>query len=572
MITHKKRNLHIIFIIFISIVSFKTQAQNWQWISSFGGPIPDINNNSPDEEVTEMKADRYGNIYTCGRILPGAQFNGIAVPAYNNYDSYLAKYDCMGNLLWVKTAGSEFTDESKSMALDSSGNIYICGRVGGDAVGHPLQFYGSLIAESMNDLFIAKFDSSGNLIWKVLGGRDVNILGSDGMKLRIDPQGNLNMLMYTTLDGPVFAGHYLTRGTYIAKFDLQGNLLDVNEIYNDANVFMFKGFEISPNGDIYLTGILSADTVTIGGLSMYRISQSVVTDLFLIKLNSSRVGQWFIQRGSQDFDWLSGNGIEIDHAGDIYWTATVTNGIVMGTDTFYNSLNLAPTCVFPAIVKFDSSGNVIWTNHIEQFYQAEIDALKVKSNGNVVVSGWFNGDVHVGMNTLTSVGTHDMFMAELDASGVFISADVINGTGDREQIKCMDVDMNDNVYAGGGFNGSLNFNNQTYTYLGGITDGFLLKTGAACTTGIAQEINEKNSINIFPNPANDEICVSLNKEIFYEDGILELRDAMGRICLTAEITHNNKYIKIEKLEPGFYTWRMQIKGAKVRSGTLVIER
>ncbi len=44
-------------------------------------------------------------------------------------DFFLVKYDTNGFLLWAKKAGGTNYDNSKSIAVDTSGNVYIIGNL-----------------------------------------------------------------------------------------------------------------------------------------------------------------------------------------------------------------------------------------------------------------------------------------------------------------------------------------------------------------------------------------------------------------------------------------------------------
>ena len=75
-------------------------------------------------------------------------------------DAFLAKYDSSGDLLWAEQIGSTSGEDSwVYVDVDASGNAYISGRT-----------YGSLGGPNAGetDVFLAKYDSSGELVWKVL--------------------------------------------------------------------------------------------------------------------------------------------------------------------------------------------------------------------------------------------------------------------------------------------------------------------------------------------------------------------------------------------------------------------
>lgn len=72
---------------------------------------------------------------------------------------YLSKYDSTGALIWNKTWGGISTDYGNSVAQTSDGGYAVTGLT---------RSYG---AGGLDDMFLAKYDSSGNLSWnKTWGG------------------------------------------------------------------------------------------------------------------------------------------------------------------------------------------------------------------------------------------------------------------------------------------------------------------------------------------------------------------------------------------------------------------
>ena len=70
----------------------------------------------------------------------------------------------MGNIIWAKSAGGTGNDFSNGITTDASGNIYMTGSFGSSSIT-----FGSniLINAGVNysDIFIVKYDSSGNVLW-----------------------------------------------------------------------------------------------------------------------------------------------------------------------------------------------------------------------------------------------------------------------------------------------------------------------------------------------------------------------------------------------------------------------
>ena len=118
-------------------------------------------------------------------------------------DLLVAKYNSSGVLQWDRTLGGSGIDTGESVAIDSSDNIIVSGRTTSDGAGS-------------NDLLIVKYNSSGVLQWdKTLGGSG----SENGLGVAVDSSDNIIVVGIVTSDG---AG---LNDALIAKYNSSGTLL-----------------------------------------------------------------------------------------------------------------------------------------------------------------------------------------------------------------------------------------------------------------------------------------------------------------------------------------------------------
>jgi hypothetical protein len=89
---------------------------------------------------------------------------------------------------------------------------------------------------------------------------------------------------------------------------------------------------------------------------------------------------------------------------------------------------------------------------------------------------------------------------------------------------------------------------RTFGGLPNIPDYTLGPVEGACVVSV-EEVEGKNILEVYPNPANDLISVSVNK--LNSDFYLELTDIFGRKLLKTEFT-NQREINVSHLAPGIY--------------------
>jgi hypothetical protein len=130
---------------------------------------------------------------------------------------------------WVKQIGNVTNEHSGSMTIDGKGYVYLTGRFDGTLDFDPGPGVYNLTSSGQNNVFIAKFDTLGNLKWATgTSGGSVHWPSVD-----VDDNGNVysSGFFYNTVDfAPGSGSHSLTRlstngaDIYIGKWDSLGNI------------------------------------------------------------------------------------------------------------------------------------------------------------------------------------------------------------------------------------------------------------------------------------------------------------------------------------------------------------
>jgi len=266
---------------------------------------------------TAITIDASDNIYVTG--YETGSFGGAPI---GNQDMFLAKFDTDGNLGFVKKFG-ELSDRvtSTSIASDASGNVYVAGYTTANLNGETLN--------GLGDIFVVKFDATGNVLFTRLFGASGALFTN--AEMTVDASGNIYITGYTnkTIDGVTPTG---LLDTYLVKYDSTGTKV-FTKMYGVAGAYV-QGMAVNTDsvGNVYLTG--STDTGLDGN------SLTGLTDSFLIKYNSSGVREFASQlgvSGGRPF----GRAIAID-SGDIIFTAGNTDrplhaNPMIGTQDFFIS-------------------------------------------------------------------------------------------------------------------------------------------------------------------------------------------------------------------------------------------
>ncbi len=173
----------------------------------------------------------YGNqILVTGIYTGEGRLGEIQLPKSSGRDMFLAELDPEGNYLWAATGnGSESPPEQslnlgKAVVADRTGNIFVCGIFGSKTK------FGSqtLEAKGPQDIFVARYDPDGNLVWiKQIGGEMDLRKGEFAQDLAISPEGDI----------------YLT-GFFSGELEIEGHRLSSG---GKIDIFVLA---LTPNGDI----------------------------------------------------------------------------------------------------------------------------------------------------------------------------------------------------------------------------------------------------------------------------------------------------------------------------------
>ncbi|MBO8013542.1 SBBP repeat-containing protein [Leptospira interrogans] len=276
-----------------------------------------------------ITSDSLGNVYTTGMTsgnLDGQVQSGTQ-------DLFVTKYDGNGNKQWTRLLGvAGIQTLARGITSDNLGNVYTTGTTFGNLDGQALS--------GTQDLFVTKYDGSGNKQWTRLLGVAGATTQANGISR--DIFNNLHVSGYTlgNLDGQALSG---IQDLFVTKYDTGGNkqwtrLLGVAGVSTTA-----YGITSDSLGNVYTTGVTS------GSLDGQALSGT--QDLFVTKYDTGGNKQWTRLLGVAG-QITQANGIASDSSGNTYLTGRTSGSLdgqaLSGTQDLF-------------VTKYDSGGNKQWT-------------------------------------------------------------------------------------------------------------------------------------------------------------------------------------------------------------------
>ena len=221
-------------------------------------------------------------------VLAAATEGNLASSNQGHRDVYMARHSATGELLWSKQTGGPRNDSPLGVSVAPDGSIYVGGFTEGDFAS-PNQ--GSA------DVWLARFDSDGNELWRRQFGSEQWDRGFDVASF----DGGAYITGYSagSLDPGTDLGGF---DGFAAKFDADGNQQWTRHIGTDATDWG-QGSALAPDGGLYFTGYTEGD---LGD------SNAGDKDLFVVRIRPNGSLAWATQLGTEALDWTQGVGLGPD--------------------------------------------------------------------------------------------------------------------------------------------------------------------------------------------------------------------------------------------------------------------
>ena len=423
-------------------------------------------------------------------------------------------YACSGLLSWATSIEGSIHELIDGMAVDSIGNTYITGSFRGTAKFGTTTL--SSVTTGSEDVFVAKLDASGKVVWATsAGGKSLargrgvavdnggnsyvtgifagtltfgstiltSIAHYDIFAAKIDPTGKVVWAKSAggagaeqVFDISVDTGgnSYITGGfTGTVKFDnttLQSKGdSDIFVVKRDSNgklVFatscggkgkeMAYGVRASSKGEIYVSGHFRG-TATFGSTTL--TSKGYNFSIFTAKLDSFGNSLWATSASCSSTAGLF-TRIALDNSENIYLAGNFSGSVTFGSTTL-----TAQGYSDGFVAKLNSSGKVIWANSWGGLGDSGGSGIAVDSVGNSFIVGYFSDTITCGATTIKSSGQNDVLVTKLNTNGKFIWASSAGGKT-SEYGSSVAVDISGKPYVAGNFSGTATFGKKSLTALG----------------------------------------------------------------------------------------------------------
>ncbi|MDR3705750.1 MAG: SBBP repeat-containing protein [Paludibacteraceae bacterium] len=418
---------------------------------------------SSDDYCFGIAVDASGNVYVCGQ---SATTWGAPIRAFSggNYDGFVAKLTSAGVLSWNTFLGGTGDDICRGIALDASANVYVVG-YSNATWGSPIRAFSG----SYDNGFAAKLTSAGTLSWNTFLGGTGDDLGSG---ITVDASGNVYVCGQSGASwGTPIRAYSSDVDGFVAKLTSTG-ILSWNTFLGGTGTDFCYGITVDASGNVYVCGESNA---TWGApIRAYTSGR----DGFVAKLTSTGALSWNTFLGGTGIE--SCRGIALDASTNVY---------VCGfSDTWGTPIRDYTSSPFGGdgfVAKLTSAGALIWNTFLGGIKDDYGWGIALDASANIYVCGYSNASWGTPINAYTKYD--DGFVAQLSPAGILSWNTFLGGTGYDESYGIA-LDASANVYICG--QSAVTWGSPKRAF-GGNGDGFVAKilTPPAVSTQAATAVN-----------------------------------------------------------------------------------
>lgn len=454
--------IRTILLLLFALCPFSSFGQKIQhnWSHAFG------DGEGEDDESYTMTTDKFGNVYVAGIFEGFIDFSTDTskrklLKTTNGDDGYIAKYDSLGNLFWVKQLESLSSVQINEIVLDDKGNVYVGGyysnRIDFDPSTDTSYAYSGTINNANG--FVAKYSNSGKFIWgQNIGGNGVDnvtclaldqnnnvlIAGAFSDTVDFDPSASSNELIAPSFQD-AFVAKYDSSGQHQWAFSISGSISDYAQ-----------KIELDSKGDIIVAGTYSDTADFDPSTSIANLIPNGRNDAFIAKYSASGNYKWAKSIGGSGSEYVY--GMKISKSDFIYVTGTFEGTADFDPDT--SSANLSSNGRKDIyFAKYGNDGSFVWANGIGTSSNELVNGLTLDADANVYITGYFVAQTDFDPSSSTAnltPNSGDIFIAKYDSSGVYDYALQI-GDSEFENAYCIVANDFGSFWVGGYFVDILDF-------------------------------------------------------------------------------------------------------------------
>ena len=592
-------------------------AQGWDWTGQISG--------SGSSYFSSIAPGPEGSLGLLGHFTGGLRIEGWEGFSSGTEDIFVVKYDENNNFLWSHSLSSTNLKSRGDVAVDSKGQIYVCGSYWGSIQIGPHK----LITEAAEGSgFLVKYDADGSLLWvkEITSSRGVrcdHLLIDEADRIYLG--GNFNQDLHMEQQDVISGADAYATTMFLARLDTEGTCTWISHAVTDADMMVGFGLvdmELDPEGNIVTAGTFAGTCDFGNGVS----TGPALEAPFLVKYNPEGEAQWGAEMESTN-GFGEAFDLSVDDLGRIFMTGMYLSDIKFDDETIQAESNRMEE-IF--LGRFASNGSCTSLNSygskgeggdfgLRYAPYTDSSGYLIGLYGDLLVMGDDTLEAVVDVGSGSAIST-DMFLALLDDEGTPLalkSAGVRSNRHDGEMYITEDgrlffagLNMGDQAKKASGEESGIAFigyRNQsrfqeveqrsstsicegdsiifggcwykdtgTYSYrVDNILDSdtvYVLELNIDLCSSV-QETEAASQLRIFPNPASSVLNLSWTVDLKVRE--LRLLSITGRVIWQEKVhdgfPSGNHLIELKSIPAGLYFVQARFAEGVINKKVLVLE-
>jgi len=388
-------------------------AGSFDWATKAGGTSIDV--------ATGVSVLADGSAIVTGYFAGTAKFSGLPdLVSAGKEDVFVAKIGAGGVWLWATRAGGTGFDAGNGVSVLADGSAIVTGYFSGTAKFGGLA---DLVSAGGDEVFVAKIRADGVWQWATRAGGTGSAAGY-GVSVLADGSA----IVTGTFKGTAsFAPSSLvsagSEDVFVAKIDAGGVWLWATRA-GGSELDGGLGVSVLADGSAIVTGRFSGTaSFTTTPTTNLESAGSNNNDVFVAKIGAGGVWLWATQAGGIGSD--AGSGVSVSADG-----SAIVTGLFSDTAKFSGLPDLVSAGSNDVFVaKIGAGGVWSWATRAGDTGFDMGSGVSVLADGSAIVTGLFSDTASFAATKLVSAGSEDVFVAKIDAGGVWLWATRAGGTG-----------------------------------------------------------------------------------------------------------------------------------------------
>lgn len=369
---------------------------NILWLTRAGG--------TGSDRPYSICSDASGNVYITGSYYGSATFGSTFLSSSGGtQDVFIAKLDAAGNFVWAKSAGGGQNDIGNAICTDNQGNVYVTGQFQALAT-----FGASSLTSVLNpqtgaysfDVFIAKYDVSGNFQWVRQGAASLN---DRGLGIGCDNGGNVYVCGQFS-DTITFQNTYnnqIQNAVFIVKYNAAGQeqwFRKAGATYSIANDLVTDN-----SNNIYITGDCQGNMCFYGPPNSY-LNNPNTYQAYIAKYSAAGSLTWAKCDGS--VNEVTSRCIALDHNQDPYMLGEFRCRFTDYSTAFGPSAFMSVGFKDLFVAKYSAAGIRQWFRHAGGHQNDLAHGLLLLEDDEPVMAGSYGDDINFPIGSFPVIGNN----------------------------------------------------------------------------------------------------------------------------------------------------------------------